>query len=96
MTEFIKIADTADKHRVMVVPHGSSLYGYHFSITRHNSPFSEFLMMAPQADAIIPMFSPLLLDEPVPQNGRMKLSDAPGFGVRLNPECLLRTISKDA
>jgi L-rhamnonate dehydratase len=93
LTELIKIADLADKHRVMVVPHGSSVYSYHFSITRHNSPFSEFLMMAPHADAIIPMFSPLLLDEPVPENGHMKLSDAPGFGVRLNPECVLHALS---
>jgi L-rhamnonate dehydratase len=38
------------------------------------------------------MFNPLLLDEPVPVNGRMKASalDAPGFGVRLNPACELQ------
>jgi L-rhamnonate dehydratase len=43
-------------------------------------------MMAPQADKVVPMFSPLLLDEPVPSAGRMKASalDKPGFGVRLN------------
>jgi L-rhamnonate dehydratase len=93
LTELIKISDLADKHRVMVVPHGSSVYSYHFSITRHNSPFSEFLMMAPAADLVIPMFSPLLLDEPAPQHGRMKLPDAPGFGVRLNPESKLMTIA---
>jgi L-rhamnonate dehydratase len=85
----IKIADLADRHRVLVVPHGSSVYSYHFVVTRHNSPFTEFLMMAPQADRVIPMFAPLLLDEPVPQNGRMKLPDRPGFGVRLNPDCKL-------
>ena len=94
LTELIKIADLADRHRVLVVPHGSSVYSYHFSITRHNSPFSEFLMMAPKADEVIPMFSPLLLDEPVPKNGRMKLSDTPGFGVRLNPECKLQRLAK--
>ncbi len=94
LTELIKIADLADSHRVLVVPHGSSVYSYHFSITRPNSPFSEFLMMAPKADAVIPMFSPLLLDEPVPQNGRIRLPDAPGFGVRLNPECKLQALSK--
>jgi L-rhamnonate dehydratase len=93
ITELIKISALADARGVLVVPHGSSVYSYHFSITRHNSPFAEFLMMAPQADMVIPMFSPLLLDEPVPQNGRMKLSDAPGFGVRLNPDCPLRTLS---
>jgi L-rhamnonate dehydratase len=75
----------------MVVPHGSSVYSYHFVVTRHNSPFAEFLMMAPQADKVVPMFNPLLLDEPVPVNGRISVSalDRPGFGVQLNPQCSL-------
>jgi L-rhamnonate dehydratase len=89
ITELIKISALADAHNVMVVPHGSSVYSYHFVVTRHNSPFSEFLMMAPKADEVVPMFTPLLLDEPVPVNGRMKVPDTPGFGVRLNPECAL-------
>jgi L-rhamnonate dehydratase len=89
ITELIKISALADARGVLVVPHGSSVYSYHFVITRHNSPFSEFLMMAPKADEVVPMFSPLLLDEPVPVNGRIKLPDTPGFGVRLNPECKL-------
>jgi L-rhamnonate dehydratase len=89
ITELRKIADLADSHGVLVVPHGSSVYSYHFVVTRHNSPFSEFLMMAPAADKVIPMFAPLLLDEPVPANGRIKVPEAPGFGVRLNPECKL-------
>jgi L-rhamnonate dehydratase len=93
ITELIKISAMADARGVLVVPHGSSVYSYHFTITRHNSPFSEFLMMAPKADVVVPMFTPLLLDEPVPVNGRMKLSDAPGFGVRLNPDCQLHAIS---
>jgi len=89
ITELIKISALADARGVLVVPHGSSVYSYHFVVTRHNSPFAEFLMMAPRADKVIPMFSPLLLDEPVPHNGRMKLPDTPGFGVRLNPACQL-------
>jgi L-rhamnonate dehydratase len=89
LSELLKISALADARSVLVVPHGSSVYSYHFSITRHNSPFAEFLMMAPGADVVTPMFSPLLLDEPVPQNGRMKLPDTPGFGVRLNPQCQL-------
>lgn len=89
ITELIRISALADAHNALVVPHGSSVYSYHFVITRHNSPFAEFLMMAPQADKVIPMFNPLLLDEPVPVNGRMKVPDRPGFGVRLNPDCAL-------
>jgi len=89
ITELIKISALADAHNALVVPHGSSVYSYHFVVTRHNSPFAEFLMMAPQADKVVPMFNPLLLDEPVPVNGRMKVPDRPGFGVRLNPDCAL-------
>ena len=61
--------------------HGSSVYSYHFAITRHNSPFSEFLMMHPTAEQVVPMFHSQLIGEPVPVNGRLKLSDRPGFGV---------------
>lgn len=89
ITELIKISALADSRGVLVVPHGSSVYSYHFVITRHNSPFAEFLMMAPKADVIVPMFTPLLLDEPVPHNGRMTVPEHPGFGVRLNPDCKL-------
>ena len=89
ITELIRISALADARGVLVVPHGSSVYSYHFVITRHNSPFAEFLMMAPGADRLVPMFTPLLLDEPVPSGGRLKLPDRPGFGVRLNPGCQL-------
>ena len=91
ITEIQKISALADARGKMVIPHGSSVYSYHFVITRHNSPFSEFLMMAPKADKVVPMFSPQLLGEPVPENGRIKLSalDKPGFGVELNREITL-------
>lgn len=89
LTELIKISALADAHGALVIPHGSSVYSYHFVITRHNSPFAEFLMMHPQATEVVPMFSPLLLDEPVPVNGRLGVPDRPGFGVRLNPDCAL-------
>jgi L-rhamnonate dehydratase len=48
-------------------------------------------MSAPKADKVLPAFYPLLLNEPVPENGRLRLSllDKPGFGVELNPECKL-------
>jgi L-rhamnonate dehydratase len=69
-----------------MILHGSSVYSRHFAVTRHNSPFAEFLMMAPGADKVVPMFHPQLLDEPMPVSGRRKVPDRPGFGVRLNPE----------
>jgi L-rhamnonate dehydratase len=89
MTELLKIAALADSRGVLVIPHGSSVYSYHFVITRHNSPFAEFLMMAPGADKVVPMFHPQLTGEPVPVNGRLKLPDRPGFGVELNRDIAL-------
>ena len=86
LSELLKITALAREHDTLVVPHGSSVYSYHFVLTCDVSPFAEFLMMAPQADRVVPMFSPLLLDEPIPAAGRMRASalDKPGFGVRLN------------
>jgi L-rhamnonate dehydratase len=91
ITELIKIAALADAHGVLMIPHGSSVYSYHFVVTRHNSPFAEFLMMHPAATEVVPMFHPQLLGEPVPVNGRMKVSalDKPGFGVELNRDIAL-------
>ena len=86
ITELIKISALADAHSTLVVPHGSSVYSYHFVVTRTNSPFSEFLMMHETAEEIVPMFSPLLVGEPVPENGRLKVPETPGFGVELNPD----------
>ncbi|WP_114559257.1 L-rhamnonate dehydratase [Desertihabitans aurantiacus] len=86
ITELIKISALADAHGALVVPHGSSVYSYHFVVTRTNSPFAEFLMMHETAEEVVPMFSPLLLDEPVPVNGRLRVPETPGFGVELNPE----------
>ena len=86
VTELLKISALADAHGKMVVPHGSSVYSYHFVITRHNLPFAEFLMMHPGPTEVVPMFHPQLIGEPVPHNGRLHVSalDKPGFGVELN------------
>lgn len=91
ITELVKISALADAYGTPVVPHGSSVYSYHFVVTRQNSPYAEFLMMHRDATKVVPMFAPLLLDEPVPLDGRLKASalDKPGFGVRLNPELSL-------
>jgi L-rhamnonate dehydratase len=89
ITELLKISALAETHGALLIPHGSSVYSYHFVLTCHRSPYAEFLMMHPRAAEVVPMFSPLLLDEPVPVDGKLRLPDRPGFGVRLNPECTL-------
>ncbi len=86
ITELLAISALADSYGAMVVPHDSSMYSYHFVVTRTNSPFAEFIMMHETAGQVIPMFSPLLLGEPVPVDEKLKLPDTPGFGVELSPD----------
>lgn len=86
LTELIKIGNLAESCGKMVIPHGSAMYSYHYVITKTNSPITEFLMMSPDGDQIAPQYAPLINNEPLPVNGRLKLDDKPGFGVELNRE----------
>jgi L-rhamnonate dehydratase len=40
--------------------------------------------MSPEADQIVPLFGELFVNEPVPSDGYIELTDAPGWGVELN------------
>ena len=75
LTELLKISALADYHNKMVILHESSVYSYLFVITCQNSPFAELLMMAPGADSVQPMFSPMRKNKPVPKNGKIKASE---------------------
>lgn len=86
LTELIKIGNLAEAYGKYVIPHGSGPYSQHYVITKVNSPFTEWLMMSPKADRITPQYFPLLKDEALPVNGKLKVSDKPGFGVELNKE----------
>lgn len=94
MTELIKIGNLAEAHGKLIIPHGSGPYSYHYVTTKMNSPITECLMMAPKADHVIPQYYPLLKDEPVPVNGRLKVGDKPGFGVVLNKDKSLIEVKK--
>lgn len=86
LTELIKIGNLAESHCKLVIPHGSGPYSHHYVTTKLNSPFTEYIMMAPNADRVIPQYYPLLKHEPIPENGRLTVPDTPGFGVELNKE----------
>lgn len=94
MTELIKIGNMAEAHGKYVIPHGSGTYSYHYVTTKTNSPITECLMMAPEADKVVPQYYPLLKDEPMPVNGKLKVSDKPGFGVELNKDKTLVEVKK--
>ena len=88
ITEARKIYAMASSYDIPVIPHGSSVYSYHLQMANFNCPMAEFLIMSPKADEIVPLFGNTFLDEPLPKNGYIELSNKPGFGVTLNYEGL--------
>ncbi len=85
LTELLEIADYADAHGVAVNPHVGGVYAYHFVATRMAAPPAEYLIASPDGTTVVPYFGSLLVDEPVPSGGRLRLSqlDRPGFGLEL-------------
>jgi L-rhamnonate dehydratase len=53
-----------------------------------DSRYAEWAAFGDGSAEVIKPFFGLLLDQPVPVDGRLRLPDTPGFGVRLNYEAL--------
>ena len=86
LTPALWIAAFARPRQIPVIPHGASVYSFHLVMATTDSHFAEFV---PGGDGMeVKQMFDLLLDQPLPVNGRMHLSDAPGFGVRLNHDRL--------
>jgi L-rhamnonate dehydratase len=90
MTELLRIAAHAAAYDIPIVPHGSGPYSYHFIASQAQSPLCEYVAASPDGKSILPVFGALFANEPLPQNGRLKLSDAPGFGMDLGDRSRLK------
>ena len=86
MTEVRRITNMAAAKDVPVIPHGSGVYAFHHQVSFPNTPFAEFLMLSPKGDVSTPQFGSLFTNEPLPENGKLYLSEEPGFGIELNRE----------
>lgn len=84
LTEARRIVAMASAYDLPVIPHGSSVFSYHLQYAFTNCPLAEFLVMSPAADRVVPLFGELFREEPLPRDGYVKLTDAPGWGVELN------------
>ena len=95
LTEARRIVAMAAAHDIPVIPHGSSVFSYHLQFAFTNCPLAEFLMMSPEADQMVPIFGELFKNEPLPEDGYLDLTDAPGWGVELNDKIeLIRTYER--
>lgn len=85
VTEGRRIAALAAAYDLMVIPHAGGVFSYHFCLATPNCPLAEYMMMAPQADRVVPTYGGLLQGEPVPEGGEVRLPDRPGWGVAVDP-----------
>jgi L-rhamnonate dehydratase len=83
MTELLRIAAHASVYNVAVVPHGSGPYSYHFIASQTGPAFCKYVAASPDGTSIEPVFGKLFVGEDLPQDGRLKISARPGFGMTL-------------
>ena len=83
LTELLRISAMAAAYDIPVVPHGSGAYSYHFIITQPHCPFCEYLNTSEDCLSFPPVFGNMFKNEILPQNGKIKLTDDPGWGLKL-------------
>lgn len=93
LSETLRIAAHAGAYDVPIVPHGSGPYSYHFIASRTEPAFCEYVAASADGLSILPVFGALMEGEPVPVNGRLEISDAPGFGMELAQRSMLKQVS---
>ena len=88
LTAVRRIAAMAKPYNMQVIPHGASVYNYHFVLSNTNSAYAEFLTTG-EGKTLQPIFD-TIIGEPIPKNGHIVLDETkPGFGVELNREKLV-------
>ncbi len=87
-SEALRIAALASAFDVTVVPHAGGIYSYHFAMTQPAIPFVEYCITSPKGDEITSVFGDMFDGEPLPLDGTITLSDAPGWGLELRRDAV--------
>jgi L-rhamnonate dehydratase len=87
-SEALRIASLASAFDVPVVPHAGGIYSYHYAMTQPGIPFVEYCNTSPRGDEIVSVFGEMFDGEPLATDGTILLSDAPGWGLRLNRDAV--------
>lgn len=96
ITEMRRIAAVVAANGKRLIPHVGGQFSYHFLASQPDAFLAEFPVMAGAGDAIVPWNEPLFRGEVLPVDGRIRLTDAPGFGLELDESVpLLRPITPD-
>jgi L-rhamnonate dehydratase len=89
LSELLRIAAHASAYDIPVIPHGSGPYSYHFIASQPQAPYCEYVAASADGRSIQPIFGGLFFGEQLPENGMLKLSDRPGFGMEIADRSLL-------
>jgi L-rhamnonate dehydratase len=90
LTELLRISAHAAAYDLPVIPHGSGPYSYHFIASRPQAPVCEYVAASPDGRSVLPVFGSLFAGEALPINGKLKVGDAPGFGMEIADRSVLR------
>ena len=92
MTELLKIAAHASAYDIPVIPHGSGPYSSQFIASQTAPSFCEYVAASPDGQSIRPVFGDLFTGEALPVDGKLRLTEAPGFGMELRDRGMLVTL----
>jgi L-rhamnonate dehydratase len=92
LTALLQIAAHASAYDIPVIPHGSGPYSYHFVASQPAPPLCEYVAASADGGSILPVFGALFDGEEMPQDGRLLLAEAPGFGMVLSEGARLRAL----
>ncbi len=90
LTALLQIAAQAAAYDIPVIPHGSGPYSYQLIASQPAQSLCEYVAASPDGRSIRPIFGKLFTGEDLPQNGRLKVSSAPGFGMEIADRGLLK------
>jgi L-rhamnonate dehydratase len=90
LTELLRIAAHASAYDIPVIPHGSGPYSYHFIASQTAAPLCEYVAASADGRSIRPVFGDLFRGEALPEEGRLRVSDAPGFGMTIADRSMLQ------
>ena len=93
LTELLRIAAHASAYDTPVVPHGSGPYSYHFIASQTGPAFCEYVAASADGQSIAPVFGSLFVGEALPEQGRLRLGPAPGFGMELADRAMLVAVA---
>ena len=80
-----RVAAMAETHGLQVIPHIGGALSYHFVAAHAVCPMAEFIFGSGDGTRVAPIH-PFFEGEPLPQNGEVALTDAPGWGLSLAPD----------